>query len=227
MRTSGKGWGRRTHQKKTGYRYRKEKKIQQTITIVCLLLSPTFLLHENKVRDQLCNKHVHRNDHCWRLPLGTCLGQWSLFTSLSYTFRYSPTKWRTYIYIYSPFYKEMPNLCHGSTNRRTCIHYCTCWCDNYTTARQTDVHVFTISLLQPQARTFLTSWQLQGRKRLNQHCGHFNNTGSCWSGLGRVKIENVVMSTTPVLTSPANAGQGWKELNQHSGHVTNLARDCP
>ena len=121
----------------------------------------------------------------------------------------------------------MPNLCHGSTNRRTCIHYRTCWCDNYTTARQTDVHVFTISLLQPQARTFLTSWQLQGRKELNQHCGHFNNTGSCWSRLGRVKIENVVMSTTPVLTSPANAGQGWKELNQHSGHLTNLAQDCP
>ena len=166
---------------------RKEEKIQQTVTIVCLLLSPTFLLHENKARDQLCNKHVHRNDRCWRLPFVTCLGQWSLFTSLSYTLRYSPTKWRTDIYIFTIFCKEMPNLCCGSTDRRPCIHYCTCWCDNYTTARQTDVHVFTISLLQPQARTFLTSWQLQGRKGLNQHCGHFNNTISCWSGQKRVK----------------------------------------
>ena len=161
MRTSGKGWGRCTHQKKTGYGYRKKKKIQQTITIVCLLLSPTFLLHENKVRDQLCNKHVHRNDCCWRLPWVTCLGQWSLFTSLSYTLRYSPTKWRTYIYIY--------------------IHHFTRRCQTYVMAQRTDVHVFTTVhadatiTLQPDKQTYMYS---------PFHCcshrpGRFWRRGSC------------------------------------------------
>ena len=171
------------HIKRTGYGYRRKKKIQQTITIVCLLLSPTFLLHENKVRDQLCNKHVHRNDHCWRLPLGTCLGQWSLFTSLSYTLRYSPTKWRTYIYIftilqgdaklmswlneqtymYSLLYMLMRQLHYSPTNRRTCIHHFT--------AAATGQDVFDVVAAAGQKKVKSTLWSFQQHRQLLVRAG--------------------------------------------------------
>ena len=162
---------------------RKEKKIQQTVTIVCLLLSPTFLLHENKVRDQLCNKHVHRNDRCWRWPFVTCLGQRSLFTSLSYTLRSSPTKWHTYIYIftilrgdaklmlwlntqtymYSLPYMLMRQLHYSPTNRRTCIHHFT--------AAATGQDVFDVVAAAGQKRVKSTLWSFQQHRQLLVRAG--------------------------------------------------------